>query len=245
MMMEVVEVKSLPATTTFVCGCGHSGTSLLANMLAAPPGIFVPTRETELFLQTDGTGKRWQALIDEWTVSGKPHLAEKTPRHLLVLDRIRVTVPSAKFVLLARDGRDVAASFIKRVGSAEVGARRWLHENRIVRAELTAADVHVLRYEDLIDDPEAALRSLCAFAGIDYAPEMLAFHHQPRMWFGVTELRPGSGADGIEHRMLRNWQINQPLFDDRGKWRRLLSPQDLALFDTDEARELMRALGYA
>ena len=233
-----------PLTTTFVCGCGHSGTSLVANMLAAHPAVFVPTRETETFLDAGLAVERWRALQAEWAASGRPHLAEKTPRHLLCLDRIRALVSRPRFVLLVRDGRDVAASFIKRFGRAEVGARRWLAENRIVRDEARSRDVQVLRYEDVVTEPEQALRDLCRFAGLAFEPAMLEYHRERRMWFGVDELRRGTGKNGSEHRTLRNWQINQPLFDDRGKWRSMLSAGELAPFETPEAQALLRTFGY-
>jgi Sulfotransferase family len=232
-------------THTFICGCGHSGTSLVAAMLAAHPEIHVPLYESEAFLVPDEAPARWARLRAQAAASGRPHFAEKTPRHLLHLDAIRAAVPGARFVILVRDGRDVAASFIKRHGAAAVGARRWLKENPVARAESGAGDVHILRYEDLIAAPEAALRVLAGFAGFRFAPEMLRYHEAPRLWFGVDRLAKGNGANGLEHRMLRSWQINQPLFDDRGKWRRLLAPEDLAPFEAPEGSALMRFFGYA
>lgn len=234
----------MPATHTFICGCGHSGTSLMANMFASHPGVFIPLRETEAFMLADTAGRRWSALRAEAEASGRPHFVEKTPRHVLRLPLIRRIVPDARFVILVRDGRDVAASFIKRTGTAAEGARRWLDENAVVLNERAAADVQVIRYEDLITAPGPSLEAACAFAGVPFDPAMLDYHATPRLWFGVAELKPGSGANGRQHRLLRNWQINQPIFDGRDKWRELLGADDLALFRTPEAREMLAAFGY-
>ena len=236
----------MPAdTATFICGCGHSGTSLVANMFASHPDVFIPLRETEAFLSADDCRARWAELQREIAASGRRHFAEKTPRHVLAMDRIRALVPGARFVVLVRDGRDVAASFIKRHGNAAVGAKRWLTENKIVRREAMAPDVTLLRYEDLVVDAEAAMRRVCEFAGLPFDAAMLRYHEEQRLWFDVPELTKGTGAAGLEHRLLRNWQINQPLYDDRGKWKRLLGPADLALLETAEAREMLAHFGYA
>lgn len=213
-------------------------------MFAGHPDVFVPLRETGTFLDEEGASEQWTRLVSEAASSGRTHLVEKTPRHLLRLALIRRTVPDARFVILVRDGRDVAASYVKRAGSAKAGARRWLKHNSVVLAERGAADVHILRYEDLVDSPGAALEATCAFARVPFDEGMLAYHETPRLWFGVTEVAPGTGANGLEHRMLRNWQINQPIFDDRGKWRRMLCPDDLAPFATPRAREMLSAFGY-
>lgn len=233
-------------THTFICGCGHSGTSLLAAMFASHPEVFIPLEETGIFLDPpDAAARLWRDLAARAAASGRPHFAEKTPRHVLHLDAIAAAVPGARFVLMVRDGRDVAASFIRRRGEALVGARRWLKENEIVRDAAARPDAAVLRYEDLIADPEAALRRVCAFAGLPFDPAMLRFHETPRLWFGTTEIRPGTGRHGDEHRALRNWQINQPLFDGRGAWRELLAPADLAFFDRPRPKALMAHFGYS
>lgn len=232
-------------THTFICGCGHSGTSVIANMFASHPDVVIPLEETETFLDPHAAAASWAGLIARAEASGRAHFAEKTPRHIHALDTIRAHVPQARFIMLVRDGRDVAASFIKRTGKALVGARRWRDDNEIVRAAEPAPDTLLLRYEDLIESPEAELRRVCAYAGLPFDPAMLRFHETPRLWFGTTEIRPGSGRHGDEHRALRNWQINQPLFDGRGAWRDLLAPTDLAFFDRPRPRALMAHFGYS
>lgn len=228
----------------FICGCGHSGTSLLANILASHPEVFIPLRETETFLVPEATPARWAALQADFAASGRPHLAEKTPRHLLHLDRIRAAAPGARFVILVRDGRDVAASFIKRYGSARPGIERWLADNRVTLAERDAPDVTLLRYEDFLDDPASELERVCRFLGLRYRLDLLDYHKTPRLWFGVTEVKRSSGRNGLSHRQLRSWQINQPLFDGRGKWRELLGPDEKAAFAAGEGRLMLERLGY-
>ncbi len=130
---------------------------------------------------------------------------------------------------MVRDGRDVAASFIRRYGSAHQGAKRWIEDNALVRAALGKRDVTIVRYEDLVSDPGRELRRLCAFVGLNYKDRMLNYHETKRLWFGVKELRQGSGKAGEEHALLRNWQINQPLYDRRGEWKEKLGHAEIRI----------------
>ncbi len=232
-------------THTFICGCGHSGTSLLANMFASHPDVFIPFEETCTFLDAATAADLWAALRTRAAASGRNHFAEKTPRHILHLDLIRKLVPGARFVVMVRDGRDVAASFVRRTGRANHGARRWTDDNTVTIAEQTHPDVHVLRYEDLIEAPETALRQVCAFSGLQWSETMLRFHETKRLWFGAEGLNPEpDGGDGKAHREHRNWQINQPIFDGRGTWKRVLSEEDLAFFERRRPKNLLAHFGY-
>lgn len=228
----------------FICGCGHSGTTLLANMLAAHPEVFIPLRETRTFLNPTTAAEMYDRLQGEFAASKMKYLAEKTPRHVHFLDCIRRVAPGAKFLLMVRDGRDVAASSVKRNGSAMRGAQRWVEANEIVLRERGALDVMVLRYEDLIVNTRGKLNEVCTFSGIPFDERMLDYHKNGNLWFGEKAIRKGTGANGIEHTALRNWQVNQPIFDGRGKWREVLGSDDLAFFEAGLARRLLEEFNY-
>ena len=228
----------------FICGCGHSGTSLMANIFASHSQVYIPLKETEAFLNTDRISQRLFALESEYIKSGKNYLFEKTPRHIHSLFHIRETIPQPKFVLMVRDGRDVAASFIKRFGSSELGALRWIKDNEVVRSESASADVMIVRYEDLIANFRITLENVCRFTGVPFEVQMLEYYKQPRLWFGSSNFEKGNGQDGSEHIKLRNWQVNQPLFDGRGQWLNLLTESDLQIFETETTKSLMQFFGY-
>ena len=58
-------------THAFICGCGHSGTSLMAAMFASHPGAFIPLRETETFLKGEAVAERLAALLAEARAGGR------------------------------------------------------------------------------------------------------------------------------------------------------------------------------
>lgn len=228
----------------FICGCGHSGTSLMAAIFAANSRVYVPLIESEMFLKPrDVASERYLALMTEARENGKEWLVEKTPRHIRKLLEIRTLVPGARFIVPVRDGRDVVASIARRTGKAETGVKRWIGDNSLVLAERDSPDVWVYRHEDLIDDPPGVVAAACAFSGIPFEEGMLRYHETERLWFRQKALKRGSGI-GREHGSLRNWQINQPIFDNRGRWKSELSPEDVAPLVEGRGRSIMEAFGY-
>jgi len=228
----------------FICGCGHSGTTLIANILAAHPNAYVPLEETGIFLQDDfKVARRHLQLLWRAALSGKRAFIEKTPRHIYKLDLIRARVPGARFVIPVRDGRDTVASLFKRRGDLDAAMRRWVGENEIVLAQRGKPDVLIYRHEDLVGDAPATVRRICQFLDLDYSDQLLDYHKAKRLWFGETELRAGA-APRSEHAVLRNWQVNQPIFDNRGRWRTELSEDDILELTQGRGRPLMQAFGY-
>lgn len=235
--------NSKPPRNAFICGCGHTGTTLVATILSTHSEIFLPLVETGIFIEENErlARRRLGLLRNAVEENGKSVLVEKTPRHVRHLDKIRRLAPGARLILMVRDGRDVAASIGKRQGgSFEIGLRRWVRDCALVAAQLSHPDVYLLRYEDLVVDLEAHVAALCLHLGIEYEPAMLDYHKTPHLWFGRKEVR-----DANTHEEHRNWQVNQPVFDGRGRWKTDLPAEFVAHFKTGPAAELMRLFGYA
>ncbi|MEM7702017.1 MAG: sulfotransferase [Pseudomonadota bacterium] len=110
---------------------------------------------------------------------GKPGWAEKTPNHLLNLDAIRAEWPEAAVVRIIRDPRDAALStgrlptFSSSFVANTLMWRSW--QDRAAPFFDTDPRAITIRYEDLVANPEAQLRSLCEFLNVDYEPSMIEF----------------------------------------------------------------------
>jgi hypothetical protein len=230
----------------FICGCGHSGTTLIATILSRHPQIYVPLYESEAFLMDEKiAGERLRHLRDSTIASGKRILIEKTPRHVRKLDVIRRLVPGVRIILLVRDGRDVTASIAHRFGGDfRRGLTRWIEDNTRVLEERNKPDVFLLRYEDVVTAPQRQIRAVCRFLDVPYSDELLKGEPHSRFWFGKTELRRTDGV-GRAHEDFRNWQVNQPIFDGRGRWKVELPPTVADEFKRGRPLALMRAFGYA
>jgi hypothetical protein len=124
------------------------------------------------------------------------HPLEKTPGHLRKLDLIFDIFPQAHILVCSRDPVDVTASYRKR-WAAEQGkelksgtSMEWLrkHENmdemiavferftKLVKAYAPkyGSRMYMAPYSWLIESPEEAFRAICAWAGVEFVPEMVA-----------------------------------------------------------------------
>jgi len=167
---------------------------------------------------------------------GKERWADKTPYYLGRLDELDAVWPDARFVVLVRDGRDVALSLLGvpfGPNNVWAAARFWADGIRRGReAERRfPGRVTTVRYEDLVADPAAEARQLCAFLALEFDDEMLAIERtdparldaDKAAWF--TGLADGINAAGA------------------GRWKRELSQHDQRLFASLAGPEL-EALGY-
>ena len=219
-----------------VCGCGHSGTSILTRLIGAHPRIHAIPGETGVAKK--GSYRRYrQAIEGFWrdsAAAGTSVWVEKTPKHVRQLGFILNAAPSSRIVLICRDPRDCVASLKRRYGRFGKALRRWRHDNGRVDRWRHHPQVTLLRYEDLVDDPQACLEQLMARLGLDFDPAQLHYHQQQVSWYGET---------GAGHRELRNQQINQPLFNSSGRYGEQLSAAEIALVHRRCGR-LARRLGY-
>jgi hypothetical protein len=187
------------------------------------------------------TGDAIAAIFEAYAASlGKPRWGDKTPmymRHLGVVDGL---FGDAQYVHLVRDGRDAALSFLDMPEGTFT--RTWAHPTTAAqfaclwRKEVTAARAlgrrvggeryHELRYEDLVADPERAVRAICAFADLPYEPGMLDYA-------GSVDV----SAKPHQQRLLR------PPTSGVRNWREDMSADDVAAFEA-VAGALLVELGY-
>jgi hypothetical protein len=116
-------------------------------------------------------------------------VSEKSNANALVFDGIHTLLPQARFIMVVRDPRASISSLLA-VGERgrRIGSREPKHTRRVgraieyVRRHLAAgldfakrnpAICRVVRYEDLVLDPEAESRRVCAFLEIEWAEAML------------------------------------------------------------------------
>jgi hypothetical protein len=183
---------------------------------------------------------------------GKERWGDKTPIYVESMPTIGEALSEARFVHLIRDGRDVALS---RSTWSEgeppdpvKAARRW--RRRIERAREDSRRVRhylELRYEDLVADPEAALRRVCEFVELEYDPAMLAYHERAEE--RLSELGDLPATGGKDHRSgedrlaIHELTKEPPKRERIARWRTEMSPEDLRAYE-GEAGDLLAELGY-
>lgn len=108
-----------------------------------------------------------------------------------------------------------------RKGDIEGGIKRWVLDNRVGEKYWGHQSVHVLKYEELVEDFGGTIKKVFDFLDEDYEPEVREFHNKPKLLSGASRQNPDVAVAQEQHAKFRNWQINQPLFDGRGKWKRM------------------------
>ena len=170
------------------------------------------------------------------SLAGKSRWGDKTPAYLHHVDELLAVWPDARWIVLVRDGRDVALSVMGLPfgpNNVWAAARSWAAGiRRGQEAECrNPGQVLRLRYEDLVSEPKRELEKACEFLGLAFAEEMLA----------IERTDAGKLAKGQEGWFTNVWAgINTSAV---GKWRRQMTPAQQAVFAAVAGDEL-RALGY-
>ena len=163
---------------------------------------------------------------------GKVRWGDKTPYYVLHMELLLEMFPEAQFVHLIRDGRDCALSTLVRRDDFHVynfyeAARYWqryVEVGQEVGATLPPGHYFEIRYEDLLDDPPAALGRLCDFLGEEYTDDLVNFRKAREA--GKTPL------------------VAKPIQKgNKEKWRAQMSSRQLTLFE-GAAGETLERNGY-
>lgn len=230
----------------FILGCGHSGTSLILVMLGSHSSIFPIDYESGLFVKPE---EQIQSILKEWDseclASGKNRWIEKTPSHIFYLYKIWKYRPQSQVILMLRDGRDVVCSLKQRVdyNNFEKRIDRWIYDNMAAFAYWQDPRLKVVKYEDIIAQPEATMGEILTFLGEPYTADVLQFHQTKKHWYSAEITKPEEIKTLGEHNNLRNWQINQPLFDGRGRWKQEMTAEEKVLFKA-KAQKYLEKFGY-
>ncbi|MFI7215852.1 sulfotransferase family protein [Micromonospora maritima] len=169
---------------------------------------------------------------------GKPRWGCKSTFTVHHVAEVLAEYPRARFIWLVRDPRDVAASAKRSVFNHFHPYRTallWSRQQELAAAALARHGpevVHLLRYEDLVADPEPVLRRLCEFLDEPFEPAMLAHHRSP--------------AAQRTARLSQSWHnTDRPINTDSvGRHLRGLSPTESRQVVL-AAGPMMRRLGYA
>ncbi len=186
--------------------------------------------------------KTWETiLLALLTLYAEKHQAqrvgEKSPGHLRYLGLLKDRFPQAKFIHVIRDPRAVVLSLIKApFATSHIGPKiqRWqlAIDTHLKYADALGPERYMLvKYEDLVRDPESALRRVCQFLDLAFSPEML--QHQHRQVRGFSDRQYQHMANTL-----------RPVFTSSiDKWRQELKPSQIGLIEYALA-DGMKLMGY-
>ncbi len=178
----------------------------------------------------------WQLYLDQ---KQKQIIGEKDPRNIDYIPEIHKYFSDSKVIHLIRDPRDVVLSRTKAAWSSH--RPYWMHA-LIYKAQISRGikqagkyfpdKYYEMFYEDLINQPEAELRKLCAFLEIGYDKNMLDFKHSANELIKESEV---------------SWKketLGPLLQKNVDKWKKELTNQQLFVIETICRNELKR-LNYS
>jgi sulfotransferase family protein len=175
---------------------------------------------------------------------GKFLVGDKTPDYVRNIETLHTLWPSARFVHLIRDGRDMALSMMEwpkvrpkpgdfatwREDKVSTAALWWELNVRLGRQagkSLGPGLYFELRYESLVNDPREESAALCEFLGVPYDDAMLRFYES-----GVRT------DPGLEKK-----RASIPVTASLRDWRSQLPPEDNERFEA-AAGTLLEELNY-
>lgn len=170
-------------------------------------------------------------------VHGKKRWGDKTPRYIEDIPFLASLFAGARFVHLVRDGRNVALSYADVPFGPKTVARAaalWMR-----RVEAGVRDGRALpdgrycefRYEDLVEDPEGEIKSLCDFLDVSFHPDMLDYTERAR---GAVLSRASAYNPYVKEKPLQNVR----------SWEEDMPPSQVEVFEAIAGRALT-ILGYA
>ncbi len=144
------------------------------------------------------------------------HVVDKLPHNFENIGLIKLLFPRAKIISVRRDPRDVAISNFFLDYASKHGAMGFAYDLDWIGEQLAdynllmhhwqrvfPGEILEIRYEDVVDDPEASARRMLEYIGVDWEPQVLRFN-------GLE--RPVKTASV--------WQVRQPLYaSSKGRWR--------------------------
>lgn len=187
-----------------------------------------------------------EAALAAAALYGKRRLCLKDTSLVFYLDHLWRILPEAKVIFLIRSPLDISASIRVRAGGSGRFLRNALAWSRGTRLARQGQDryperLRLLRYEDLIQRPEATLRQICAFIGEDFDPAMLDIR-----LINPAEVEQGAaleGASGFQSQRIDTYRQHLTLAEAAAV-ARLLDRTLLATLYPEVMADLAKAKGW-
>lgn len=185
-------------------------------------------------------GAAYEAILRTlFPAQAKRYLGDKESMAWTRIPAFLEMFPGGKAIVIARDPRDVVNSFRKTTIAKGNDYLIALFDvidavNHAVRLSLRdPGRVHMVRFQSLKLEPEAELRSICAFLGVDFVPQMT----------DIESFTDHSGAKWNAAESLSFPEEKDPLAPV-GRWKKQIAGDDLFLCEW-LAAEQIRMLGLA
>ena len=182
----------------------------------------------ELVRASHSTADFLNKFLGYYTASvNKRRWAEKTPGNILHIEEIVQAWPNAKIIHIKRDPRDVYASLkqARKWDTVPEFVGRWCRmlggvEEAKRRLDLDSKRFLEIRYESLVRQPKAAMKTVIHFVDEEWEAAVAEFEGKEDDFHTVRELT-GKASTTLE-------RLQQPLSNQRiGIWKQLVDDEEL------------------
>jgi hypothetical protein len=152
----------------------------------------------------------------------------KAPDDILYKDIILNSFPQTKFILSVRDPRarmasrklraNRAGNMFDLAGQSHHVAKSWTEVADVLAAEKPDTSL-LVRYEDLVQQPEAVMRRIAEFLEIEFSPTML----EPTVYGEPARMKSGYGEKTIVPGTVTTSSVD--------KWRQSVSENEITIID--------------
>lgn len=243
----------------FICGCGHSGTSLMQAIMLTHSQCTGIREESELFLHNnESKAVPYMQDIELKNVDNScKYIIEKTPRHVRMIDNILDVFSDVTFLICYRNPLDVVGSLKKRGFTLDDAIERFNNDNIAWISNKHRQNFIEVCYEDFVKNPTHLLISICNRLGIQFENTMLDYWKLDETYFNIDKIQYYKYAnenltnniedfkrdEGINHLLLRNYQLRQPVSDMSGSWKIRLSKTESCEV-MEKTADVAKLLGY-
>jgi hypothetical protein len=157
----------------------------------------------------------FEYLIGMFNTDKKNTFLEKTPRHVFFYSKILKYYPTAKFICMTREPKNIVSSRLSKSPTQKKSVIRLaLLYNKIAAAILKIknnSNVLLVRYEDLTAQNGTCLKKICKFLDIAYSPK-----------FAESVAAPKEIVSPHEFWKTRNLELETIEKNNAEKWRKTL-----------------------
>ncbi|MEL7357710.1 MAG: sulfotransferase [Cyanobacteria bacterium J06560_6] len=186
--------------------------------------------------------KPYQTSLSQFArLHGKQRWGEKTPNNVFFVDILYQMFPKAKFIHIVRDPRSIVCSmnqddFPWFSDDSVINALNWRKKfqaaKQLLEKNVPSEQRMLIRYEDLVANPEVSVKQICSFLNEAFEPDMLQFYRTSKEFMLKS-------ANNSHNRMANNPISTESL----KRWEKNLKASDIFGIDSICRKELKK-LGY-
>jgi len=165
----------------------------------------------------------------------KKVFVEKTPSHVFYTDHILKDFPGSKMIFLVRNPKDVCVSmesfnkwWCPKTRKEQVN--KWLeYNNEVLKMHKKyPTKTMIIKYEDVLNDPETYIREMFTFTGLKYNTEI------------INNISEKTNFKNIDNKG-KGKHLNKGI---SGNWKEKLNNKDIKIINGSIPTSMLKELGY-